>query len=1138
MTLSSRNATRPLMIVALLLATALGAVALPVTHYARHSVLSSGTWIKVPIEESGMYELTLADVKPLGVGDLSAVRIYGGGGAPMSETITAEILDDLPQVPAVYLKDKVLFYAQGPTTWSSTADFAFCQRQHPYAVKAYYFITVGGDDPALAVPKAENAVTGSAVTTFTERVFHEKELANPGETGRNMLGENMTNQPSLSLPFKLAGLVPGSDVKVKTRFGVKIAMGSCQLLFKANGENLPSDGRDGASTTTSNNYYSVIETVKTFKLDGTNELNYDITVSSSGSVNYAYLDYVTVNYERELAMSDGMLTFAQPATATADFHYVISGASDSTVVWDVTTPWAPTAMNTTKTEDGKLLFSPVADGYREYVAFDTGAEFYPPAHGTMPEKQDLHGAATPDMIIITHKDYLKAANRLAEFHENQDGMSVLVATDTEVYNEFSQGAPDAMAYRMLCKMMWDRGVDTAGHHMQYLLLMGDGSYDNRMITNDVKPLNLKNLLTWQSDDSNTENGSYTTDDIYGVFTEGESTIMKSPMDIAVGRFPVNSLAEAQTMVDKVIRYMQTPDYGTWKNNSLNVADDQDGGIHMQQAEEVIGTARANGGESMIFNHVFIDAFPETSIGAARTFPEAKALMMSRLQEGTLWWNYTGHASPNNWGAEGMLRRNDITDNLYYDHLPVLYAATCSFAKYDALTESGSENMVLNPRGGAIVTMSPAREVLMTSNGALNNYVAQFMFSLDEKGKARRVGDILRLGKNLRVNESNKLRYILLGDPALRLALPEYRAVITNINGVPVDPENRPVFQGRQTMTLSGHIEGQSGGKISDFNGMVYSTLFDSEQSVTTHGYGDGVPFTYLERPNKLALRADTVQGGNFSISITIPSEIMATYDNYSPSLISLYAFDRTTQREASGSNTDFYIYGYDDTATADTIGPDIQFFGLNSGGFTDGSTVNDNPIVLATIYDKSGVNFSTAGVGHNMTLLLDGKTTYSDLTNYYTPEPCDEGTLGTISFPLKDIENGAHTLRLRVWDVHNNVSEKTITFNVSQGLKPELVDVYATDNPASTSTTFYVEHNRANAQMTVGIEVYDLMGRLVWSTKESGRSNEFITFPITWDLTSNGGGRVPRGIYVYRATVSTDGEHEASKAKKLAVCAE
>jgi len=342
--------------------------------------------------------------------------------------------------------------------------------------------------------------------------------------------------------------------------------------------------------------------------------------------------------------------------------------------------------------------------------------------------------------------------------------------------------------------------------------------------------------------------------------------------------------------------------------------------------------------------------------------------------------------------------------------------------------------------------------------------------------------------------------------------------------------------------FSGQILDRKGELASNFNGAVVSTLFGPEQSIITHGYGDmgGNPFVYQDRPNRLAINVDTVEGGRFTVRMVIPSEVNNEYDNYRPSMLNLYAYDSRDTLEARGANSDFYIYGYEDEAVADTIGPNIITMGLNDNTFTNGSDINESPLLLATVSDESGVNFSSAGIGHSMTLTLDGTTTFNDLVSYYTPMFAEQGkgTLGSISYQLSNLSNGPHTLRLRVWDVYNNVSDKTINFNVVNGLAPEIADVYCAANPASVETSFYVKHNRPDAVMTVTIEVYDLMGRRVWSTTQSGRSDMYTTTPVTWDLTDVSGRRVPRGIYVYRATITTDGIKEATRAKKLAVAGE
>ena len=371
---------------------------------------------------------------------------------------------------------------------------------------------------------------------------------------------------------------------------------------------------------------------------------------------------------------------------------------------------------------------------------------------------------------------------------------------------------------------------------------------------------------------------------------------------------------------------------------------------------------------------------------------------------------------------------------------------------------------------------------------------------------------------------------------MRPAYPTRKVEIETIDGKAVDADNMPVFKARQTITFTGNVLNKQGSTDTKFNGSIISTLFDSEQTVTTHGYGEqGKEYSYNDRQNKLAVAIDSVVNGKFSIKVTIPSEIVATYDNFTPALISLYAYNPTDSLEAMGSNSNFYIYGYDDDVKADTIGPDISYFGLNSESFKDGDNVNESPLVLATISDDTGINFSSGGIGHGMTLTLDDKTSYSNVSTYYQPSYCDKGSAGTLTYELSNLAEGQHTLKLKVWDVYSNSSEKTISFNVINGLKPDIVDVYSDANPATIEANFYVRHNRPDALLNVTIDVYDLMGRPVWSTTQTGRSDMFTSFPITWDLCNNGGARVQRGIYIYRATISTDGKQHASKAKKIAV---
>ena len=1135
---------RLVMCVALMAITTGNVHALDKNYYAPESKLANGRWVKIAVRESGIYQITTDDIRSWGLGtDLSKIHIFGYGGAPLSETMLGDnYADDLPQMPVVRSGERILFYAQGPTTWKNlNRSLAHVQVQHPYSNLGCYLVTNDERFNDIDIVKADNSPAGPLKNTYVERLYHEQEVCNPGETGRTFLGESFASNRSQTFTFDLNGLINGTFINVYPVFAAQTTGASSIVSYSYNGTEIGQMNADilAVNTNLSHVHYEVAKSIKNFMIEGTDKLDFKVDFTCRGTVHEARLDFITVNYQRQLALKNGVLAFGLN-NAGNDTTYQLTGCTGTTRVWDVTRPFAPVQMNVTMT-DGIATFSPATSGRREFIAFAESLNTCPhPEFITDVANQNIHAQATPDMIILAPGAYLEQANRVAALHEQYDGFRVLVLDHEKVFNEFSSGTQDAMAYRRLCKMFYDRGMSEDGHRLQYLLLFGGGSYDNRLIGTDANALNYPKLLTWQSEGSSTEDNSITSDDFFAVLDDGSDTGAKDKLSISVGRMIVKNVEEARTVVNKLEKYITKPSYGAWKNQIMFVADDENDGDHMEQSDTMIVRARANGGKDMIYNYVFIDAFNAVSNGGSRTYPDARTKMFGTLNEGTLWWNYIGHASTQNWTGEGLLMRSDVENLLYYRHLPVLFASTCEFCRFDNASVSSGERIFLNANGGAIAVICPARIAYITDNGYLSEAVGRHIFEGDSAGKPSRIGDIMRLAKNeVVISGSNKRRFLVYGDPAMRLAYAPLTARVETINGKPVDDEDRDpfVFKARESVEFGGKIIGLDGEVATGFNGAVISTLFGPEQSVTTHGYGKGMKYTYEDRPNRLAISVDTVIGGEFTVRVIIPSEVNNEYDNYRHALINLYAYDSRDTLEAKGSNSDFYIYGYEDEQVTDTIGPDIITMGLNNDYFVDGSDVNESPLLLATVADESGVNFSSAGIGHSMTLTLDGTISYNDLVSYYTPQFAEQGkgTCGSISYQMNDLLPGPHTLRLRVWDVYNNVSEKTITFNVVKGLAPEIADIYSIFDGSAGETSFYVKHNRPDAVVSVTIEVYDLMGRAVWRKTQSGRSEMFTSTPVIWDLMDAGGRRVPRGIYVYRATISTDGMQVATKSKKLAV---
>ena len=196
--------------------------------------------------------------------------------------------------------------------------------------------------------------------------------------------------------------------------------------------------------------------------------------------------------------------------------------------------------------------------------------------------------------------------------------------------------------------------------------------------------------------------------------------------------------------------------------------------------------------------------------------------------------------------------------------------------------------------------------------------------------------------------------------------------------------------------------------------------------------------------------------------------------------------------------------------------------------------VNPSPMLIAEISDDRAINLSESGLGHSMTLQLDGKKYLDDVAQFYTPNT-DGTPSGTINNPLSDLVPGPHELTLRIWDTSNNPATASLQFNVGADVAPKMFDVYSDANPATTSANFYVVPDRPDQLATVTITVYNLLGKPLWSQTTTGMSDMFRSTPVTWNLCDASGRRVGRGIYLYRATIKCDGESYETESRRIAV---
>lgn len=1108
--------------------------------YSERSMLAEGNWLKVNATTRGLQTLSRQTLRNFGFNDPEKVYVYGYGGRMISETLSADHPDDLPPVPVFRGSDgSISFFATDNITLQRSSSVNAMEFDHvisPYSDDSYYFISDRA--PAEEISGLDLSDTSGMATahTATHHLVHEKDLLQCATSGRDYLGEDFRSVKSQTFNFDLPDNA-ADKVTIRVRFGAN-ATAASSFMISANGERLPATNSDKIDrVTSSSQYYCTATSTKTATVTG-NSLAVGIEYSQAGVVSTARLDWIEVEYTRQLAMRNSQLLFhVNPSSPTA---YCISGVGSDAIVWDVTKPWDIKPVTGKYDQQQQTLTIGIrTPGFREFLVFEPSAKGTAIQGRIKVANQDIHGMATPHMVIITPEQYLSIAQRIADIHRRADGMEVCILTPEIIFNEFSSGNPDVSAFRKLHKMWYDRSqADPSGVRFGYSLLLGRPTYDQKRKNPEVVKCGYPTTLIWQSGDAYSETTSYCTDDFIAMLEEetSEGKMWKRIQNIAIGRYPITSLMEGNVIADKLEAYIFSPEYGTWRTNVMTIADDGDNSDHFNQAQKCVERMKATeAGSHLAYEKLYLDAFELKQTGSGLIFPDAKERMLRKWEkEGVSLINYIGHANPKEWGHEKLLTWNDITD-MANQRLPILYAATCSFGKWDAESVSGGEYLLSNPVGGAIAVITPSRTVYISPNEYITNAVANHYFMRDADGLGMRLGDVLRLGKNTArdITDANMNRYHLFGDPALRMPTARYKVTVDSLAGRPVvaDVADAPSVKARSSFKVTGRVTDLDGNTI-DFNGPVQYTLFDAEKSVTTHGWGEkGKQEVYQDQSDKLATGRATASGGKWSATILMPTEIS---NNYTPAFLTLYAFDTMLKAEAAGSTDKLYVYGYDENALEDFDGPVIESFGINTTEQATGVMTDPHPTVLAVFSDDSGINISDAGIGHQMTLTLDSQKEYDDLSNFYTPDPEIPGK-GSIAYPLVNLEPGEHTLKLIVWDNANNSTSAELAFNVGINLPPDLTDLSLLYHRESDQLSIKASVDRAMTKMGYTIECFDLSGREVWKVRNTSNTGNQSAVQHTWDLRDTNGDRVPRGIYIIKATVETEEGVCASERKKIAI---
>ncbi|XOV93231.1 MAG: type IX secretion system sortase PorU [Bacteroidota bacterium] len=1087
------------------------------------SIFSDGTWYKLGVTESGLYKINAELLTSLGVNsttiDPKKIRIYGQNGGMLPQSNATFVYDDPPENALLEFIDNaiglspseyLLFYANGPDKKKFDESGGIDYEKNIYSDTAYYFLTIDSNNGKRANTINASPGSGIVIDHFNEFLIRESEETNLISSGRRWFGDEFSTQKTLSRVFEYD--LPGlrDSIHMYTRV-ITQSEGKSSIDISLNDlvtTQVPFDSIPTGSGTT----YTIRAKEKEVNLVTTNNEFDNITLAfnynrSNASLSRGFIDYFILSYERDLALYGSSTTFSSLNAKNGLYTFQIDpGSVTNAQIIDVTDPLDIEIVEFT-TENSKAVFNAdIGDEVQKYVVFH-GSDFpTPDFHGTI-NNQNLKSSTQLDGIIITTPLLEEQAKRLQQFHAAHDNLSIGVINVNHIYNEFSSGRKDLTALRNYIKYVYQNG----SNRLKNVLLMGDCSYDYKYAGS-----NQNHIPVYESYDSFSPIYSYSSDDYLGFLEDDEGIWIENSqndydMEVGVGRIPAKSAEEAETVVDKIIRYSTSErSLGKWRNEIAYFADDGDLNVHMNHAVTLSNIVN-NQGPQFRTKKIFLDNFEQISNPRERS-PAATKALEDAIADGLLVLNYIGHGNEFQWMEEETLNIGVISNLTNRHKLPLFVTATCEFGRYDhPVITSGGESLLLNPNGGAIGLITTTRPVYAHTNLLVNKAFHESLLS-KSNGEFPTLGDLIRETKNNSLSGPVNRNFALLGDPFMRLDYPQFDITFGELES------KSDTLSAFEEFTLYGAVI-SSGDTINNFNGKAIVTIVDIPQEHVTRGGQDNTKFSYLEFSNTLFRGEVTVNGGLFSSTFILPKNISYKLQN---GKAMAYAWDDEQFLDATGANTNIVIGGTIANPNVDNASPKIKLY-LNDESFVNGQSVGTNSTLIAKINDDSGINISSNGFNQNITLQLNDDEPFS-LNDFYQSD-LDTYKSGTIIYPLQGLDPGHYTASLKVWDTHNNSSIVTVDFNVSDQPLIRLYNVMNYPNPIElykdSKTTFSFEHDREGEELIISIDIYDMTGSIKFTSEFSIDDSQARVDHLEWRPSNTAGGDLQQGMYLYRIKVKS-----------------
>ena len=477
-----------------------------------------------------------------------------------------------------------------------------------------------------------------------------------------------------------------------------------------------------------------------------------------------FLNYVVLDYRRTFAATNDLLEMT-PQPGLQQFA-VGPFSNDDPTLLDISDSAAPVRLTGAEVADAASAYTltfadDVQPGARYLALADTAVRR--PVSITVDDKTDWRSSFnSADSILITHADLITPTRRLAEFHRSR-GLRTVVVNVEDIYDEFSYSRFTPAAIRDFLAYAYTNWQEPAP---TYVTLIGDATIDYRNYLNSGGRNFVPTALI------QTDILGDTPSDNWFAAVSGDDPLP----DLLIGRISVDSLAQADAVIDAIIGYTGPVDPSVGR--SMLMVSDDDSDIFVTNNQQLADTLPAG----MVVDEINAADFSPPDPNAANFPPgDPKTAIVDAMTQGRAFVHYSGHGSPTTWGTWGnsrILTGADVAALAVNRPFSLVTVANCVNGFFAGRGDqvSMAEAFQRNPNSGAIAVWAPTGFSYPAGHQELMKSFYATLLGSGEPGPTNSLGAAAAAAKITVYTQGvfwTELveTYTLFGDPSQRLVLP-------------------------------------------------------------------------------------------------------------------------------------------------------------------------------------------------------------------------------------------------------------------------------------------------------------------------------------------------------------------------------